>query len=54
MQSYNLDVAECKGILYKKYENKRSKISLIKDNAQYKSTRSTNYKGHDKNKENAE
>jgi hypothetical protein len=28
-----LDVAECKGILYKKLGNKRSEISLIKDSS---------------------
>jgi hypothetical protein len=29
IQSYNLDVVECKGIVYKKLGSKRSKISLI-------------------------
>jgi hypothetical protein len=54
MQSYSLDVAECKGILYKKLENKRSEVSLIKDSSQCKSTRSTDYKGNNKNREEAE
>jgi hypothetical protein len=54
MQSYSLDVTECKGILYKKLGNKRSKISLIKDSSQCKTTRSTYYKGNNKNREEAE
>jgi hypothetical protein len=54
MQSYSLDVVECKGILYKKPGNKMSEISLIKDSSQCKSTRSTDYKGNNKNKEEAE
>jgi hypothetical protein len=35
MQSYNLDVAEHKGILYKKFGNKRSKISLILEEGEF-------------------
>jgi hypothetical protein len=53
MQSYSLDVAECKRILYKKLRNKRSEISLIKDSSQCKSIRSTDYKGNNKNREEA-
>jgi hypothetical protein len=54
MQSYSLNDAERKGILYKKLGNKRYEISLIKENAQCKSTRSTDYKGNNKNREKAE
>jgi hypothetical protein len=54
MQSYSLDAAECKGILYKKLGNKRFDISLIKDSSQCKSTRSIDYKGNNKNREEAE
>jgi hypothetical protein len=35
MQSYSLDVAERKGILYKKLGNKRFKISLILEEGKF-------------------
>jgi hypothetical protein len=49
-----LDVAECKGSFYKKLGNKRFDISLIKDSSQCRSTRATDYKGNNKNGEEAE
>jgi hypothetical protein len=49
----HLDVAECKGSFYKKLGNKKSEISLINDSSQCRSTRSTDYKGNNKNREEA-
>jgi hypothetical protein len=43
-----------KGVFYKKLGNKRFDISLIKDSSQCRSTRSTDYKGNNKNGEEAE
>jgi hypothetical protein len=48
-----LDVVECKGSFYKKLGSKRSDISLIKDSSQCRSTRSTDYRGNNNNREEA-
>jgi hypothetical protein len=46
-------VQNVKGVFIKKLGNKRSEISLIKDSSQCRSTRSIDYKGNNKNREEA-